>query len=282
MGVESKTSERLQKLLARHGLGSRRQIEDWILAGRVLLNGAPAQLGDRFSPGDRLVVDGKDLTSRLAVEATGRVLVYHKAAGEALAADDSEEGGSLLDRLPAVRGARWLAINPMNVADTGLLLLSNDGRLVNALKRRSPAIAASYMVRVHVPGREEGELPELATSVTHDDREIEFTAVKAAGGEGANLWYRVDAAHADRRVAVRSLFEAQGLKVSRLIQVSYGAIELPQELPRGRHRELSSDQTAALYSLAHVEVVKPPVRTRKPSQSRPPPDRRGGPRGRKG
>lgn len=275
-------SERLQKLLARHGLGSRRQIEEWILSGRILLNGAPAQLGDRFSPGDRLIVDGKDLTGRLAVEAAGRVLVYHKAAGEVLAAGDSDGGPNLLDRLPDVRGARWLAINPMNAADSGLLLLSNDGRLVNALKRRSPATPASYMVRVHAPGREEGEVPEVASRVLHDDREVEFIAVTLTGGEGANLWYRVDSAHADRRIAVRSLFESQGLKVSRLIQVSYGDLQLPEDLPRGRHRELSGEQVAALYATVGLKEATPAPASRKPSRSRPPPDRRGGPRGRKG
>jgi 23S rRNA pseudouridine2605 synthase len=275
-------SERLQKLLARHGLGSRRQIEEWILSGRILLNGAPAQLGDRFSPGDRLVVDGKDLTGRLAVEAPGRVLVYHKAAGEVLTAGDSDGEPSLLDRLPDVRGARWLAINPMNAADSGLLLLSNDGRLVNALKRRSPALPASYMVRVHAPGREEGEVPEVSTRVLHDDREVEFIAVTLTGGEGANLWYRVDSAHADRRIAVRSLFESQGLKVSRLIQVSYGDLQLAEDLPRGRHRELTGEQVAALYAIVGLKETAPAPASRKPSRSRPPPDRRGGPRGRKG
>lgn len=274
-------SERLQKLLARHGLGSRRQIEDWMLAGRVLLNGAPAQPGDRFTPGDRLIVDGKDLTSRLSALAPSRVLVYHKAPGEVLSANE-EAGESLLARLPAVRGARWLAINPMNAADSGLLLLSNDGRLVNALKRRSATVAAVYMVRVHVPGREEGVLPELSMQVLHDDREVSFTAVEPAGGEGANLWYRVSADHADRRVAVRSLFEAQGLKVSRLIQVSYGDIQLPRELPRGKHRDLAVDQTAALYTSAGIVAVAAEVPGgRKPVRSRPPPDRRGGPRGRR-
>jgi len=272
-------SERLQKLLARHGLGSRRQIEEWIAAGRVLLNGAPAQLGDRFKPGDRLIVDGRDVTGKLAMESAGKVIAYHKAAGEVLKA--GEEATSLLDNLPAVRGSRWLAINPMNAADTGLLLLSNDGRLVNALKRRSPVIAASYMVRVHVPGREEGIVPEIAPRVLHDDREVEFISVTLTGGEGANLWYRVDAAHADRRVAVRSLFEAQGFKVSRLIQVGYGSIGLPEDLPRGRHRELTGAQVASLYELVGLEEAKPAPVSRKPSRSRPPPDRRGGPRGRR-
>jgi 23S rRNA pseudouridine2605 synthase len=275
-------SERLQKLLARHGLGSRRQIEDWIAAGRVLLNGSPAQLGDRFTPGDRLVVDGRDLTGKLAVESTGRVIAYHKTVGEVVATVEGEDATSLLDKLPAVRGSRWLAINPMNVADTGLLLLSNDGRLVNELKRRSPVIPASYMVRVHVPGREEGEVPEIAPRVMHDDREVVFTAVVLTGGEGANLWYRVDSAHADRRIAVRSLFEAQGFKVSRLIQVSYGNLELPADLPRGRHRELSNDQVGTLYTLVGLADVTPAPVSRKASRTKPPPDRRGGPRGRKG
>lgn len=265
-------SERLQKLLARHGFGSRRQIEDWMLAGRVLLNGAPAQPGDRFSPGDRLSVDGKDVTAKLAALAPSRILAYHKAPGEVLKAE--EDGATLLDRLPSVRGSRWLAINPMNAADSGLLLLANDGRLVNALKRRSPSIRAVYMVRVHVPGREAGALPDLQTSVRHDERDVVFAAVEPAGGEGANLWYRVVAEHADRRAAVRSLFEAQGLKVSRLMQVGYGAIELPRELARGRHRDLTVDQIAGLYALTDIAAVEDKPASRRISRGRSAPARR--------
>lgn len=239
-----------------------------MVAGRILLNGSPAKPGDRYEPGDRLIVDGKDLTSRMTAIAAERVLLYHKPSGEALTRDTDTGATAVPQSLPAERGSRWLAVNPMNVADSGLLLLATDGRLVNILKRSSPRISAAYMVRVHVPGREDATPPELAAAVTHNDQEIEFTAVTAEGGEGANLWYRVESPRADRRTAVRALFESQGCKVSRLIQVRYADIELPRDLPRGRHREATSAQVEALYALAGIPLapaVKKPRAGRRPA-----------------
>ncbi len=246
--------ERLQKLLARHGLGSRRAVESWIVAGRILLNGRPARLGDRFSPGDRVTVDGRDVTARLATETTAQVLIYNKPPGQPLLASPDEQSRMppmlpVVESLPARRGTRWLAVNPMSPGDSGLLLLSTDGALVDALMRRSAALPAEYAVRVHVPG-EAAAPPEPGREVVYDDQRIVFDSVELAGGEGANYWFRVTSSRADRRLALRPLFESRGLQVSRVIQLKYANVELPRDLPRGRHRPLAAEACAALYQLA--------------------------------
>src|SRR5690606_6411355 len=150
-------SERLHKLLAQHGLGSRREIEKWMLEGRVLLNSRPAQPGDRFEPGDRVAIDGRDVSARLKITAAPQVLIYHKPQGQPItprsAGSDSEDdvAKSVMESLPAVRGARWLVINTMQAADSGLLLLTSDGRLADALRRRAETTPAAYVARVLVP-----------------------------------------------------------------------------------------------------------------------------------
>jgi 23S rRNA pseudouridine2605 synthase len=268
-------SERLQKLLARHGIGSRREVERWITEGRVLLNSKPAQLGDQFQSGDRLVVDGRDLTARLAVEASLQALIYHKPQGQALAhreesvhdgeADDSPELTKsdrndmelVTEHLPATRGSRWIPINPMHAGDSGLLLFTNDGALGYALTRRKRWIPTIYMVRVLAPGGSAAP-PELPLHVQLDDERIEFTKVKPEGGEGANLWYRVELDRADRRAAVRALFESHHIKVSRMTQVSFGEISLPRDLPRTRHRALTRPQLESLYALAQIAAPPDP------------------------
>jgi 23S rRNA pseudouridine2605 synthase len=269
--------ERLQKILARHGLGSRREIERWIEAGRVTVNRLPAKIGDVFQPGDRIAIDGKEVTARLAIEVEPKVLIYHKAQGQPIShdqrsarpptdladesadetppADPEGEVEAVVDKLPSVRGARWVPINPMHGGDSGLLLLATDGTLGYALTRRKRWIPTAYMVRVLAPGNAEAP-PEIPLTVTYDDEEIEFSKVEAAGGEGSNLWFRVELPRADRRAAVRALFESRELKVSRMTQVAFGSIELPRDLPRGRHRALRPDQIAALYALAQIESPK--------------------------
>jgi len=276
--------ERLQKILARHGLGSRREIERWIEAGRVTVNRVPAKLGDHFQPGDRVAIDGKEVTARLAIEVQSKVLIYHKTQGQAIAndqrsarppsenPDEQEDEPSLahdssaidmepvIEKLPSVRGARWVPINPMHGGDSGLLLMATDGTLGYALTRRKRWIPTAYMVRVLAPGNAEAP-PEIPLSVSYDDEQIEFTKVEAAGGEGSNLWYRVELPRADRRAAVRALFESREMKVSRMTQVAFGSIELPRDLPRGRHRALSAIQIASLYALAQIEAPKDPAET---------------------
>ena len=293
-------AERLQKILARHGLGSRREIERWIVEGRVTVNRKPAVLGAQYTPGDRVAIDGKEVTARLSIEVEPQVLIYHKLQGQPIAASSQakaeageEESGveeevppartdlpTVMEQLPAVRGSRWVPINPMHGGDSGLLLLTNDGNLGYALTRRKRWIPSGYMVRVLAPAPEgDGALriaPELPKQLQYDDgrksESIEFTLVEPAGGEGANLWYHVVLPRADRRAAVRALFESHSLKVSRMTQVAFGDIELPRDLPRGRHRALTAEQMASLYRLAELP---PPVRKAAVDKPRKPPSTRG-------
>jgi 23S rRNA pseudouridine2605 synthase len=264
--------ERLHKLLAQHGFGSRREIEKWILEGRVLLNGRAAQPGASYSSGDRVAIDGRDITGRLKVGAAGpAVLVYNKPQGQPITAagEDEASGKSVMESLPSVRGARWLVINTMQAGDSGLMLLTSDGRLADALRRRAETIPAAYVARVLVP-TPDFDVTTLPRVVSYDEQTIEFESIEPAGGEGTNRWFRVESRRAHRRAAVRALFESRGLKVSRVIQVQFADIELPRDLPRGRHRALPQDRIDALYALA--ELQQPQVEERasaKPRRRRP-------------
>lgn len=251
-------SERLHKLLAQHGLGSRREIEKWMQEGRVLLNNRPAQPGDRYSEGDRVVVDGKDVTARLRIQPPPQVLIYHKPQGQPITptSEDDErdaEAKSVMESLPSLRGARWLVINTMQPGDSGLLLLTNDGRLADALRRRAESTPAAYVARVLVPFPE-FDIESIPRIVQYDDEAIEFESVEPAGGEGTNRWFLVKSHRSHRRAAVRALFESRGLKVSRVVQVRYADLELPRDLPRGRHRALTDKQVAALYAYAGLSA----------------------------
>jgi 23S rRNA pseudouridine2605 synthase len=260
-------SERLHKLLAQHGLGSRREIEKWMLAGRVLLNGKPAQPGDRYAEGDRVIVDGQDVTARLQVASKAAVIAYHKPQGQpitARVADEPEAGAAdetVMERLPAVRGSRWLVINTMQPGDSGLLMLTTDGRLADALRRRSEKISSAYVARVLVP-TPEFDPATISRVVQFDNQTVEFDSIEPAGGEGTNRWFRVEASHAHRRAAVRALFEISGLKVSRVIQVKFADIELPRDLPRGKHRVLADEQVDRLYEFAELKQPAEPLAQR--------------------
>jgi 23S rRNA pseudouridine2605 synthase len=270
-------AERLHKLLAQHGFGSRREIEKWIGEGRVLLNGRPAQAGASYSSGDRVAIDGRDITSRLKVSAAApSVLLYHKAQGQPItgSGEDAESGKSVMESLPSVRGARWLVINTMQAGDSGLMVLTSDGRLADALRRRAESIPAAYVARVLVP-TPEFDVTVFPRVVNYDEETIEFENIEPAGGEGTNRWFRVESRRAHRRAAVRALFESRNLKVSRVIQVQFADIELPRDLPRGRHRALPQHRVEALYALAELELPQaeePP--SAKPRRRRPAPDRR--------
>lgn len=276
-------SERLHKLLAQHGFGSRREIEKWILEGRVLLNGRAAQAGDRYSSGDRVAIDGRDVSGRLKISAAPDVIIYHKLQGQPIGAGSEDSasgkeaasGKSVMESLPSVRGARWLVVNTMQAGDSGLMLLTSDGSLANALRRRAETIPAAYVARVLVP-TPEFDATTLPLVVNYDNGRVEFESIEPAGGEGTNRWFRVETRRAHRRAAVRGLFESRGLKVSRVIQVQFADIELPRDLPRGRHRALSQDRIAALYALAGLELPQPEQRApaSRSKKRRPPPDRR--------
>ena len=275
-------SERLHKLLAQHGLGSRREIEKWMLEGRVRLNNQPAQPGDRYNLGDRVSIDGKDVTSRLRVFAEPKVLLYHKPQGQPITPTTEDESGEVADKsvmesLPSLRGSRWLVVNTMQAGDSGLMLLTSDGRLADALRRRAETTPAAYVARVLVPFLE-FDVDSIPRVVQYDEETIEFEKIEPAGGEGTNKWFRVESHRAHRRAAVRALFESRGLKVSRVVQVKFGDFELPRDLPRGRHRELTESEVAELYASVELTLPTPlqrpeSARPQRPAR-RPAPDRR--------
>lgn len=282
-------SERLHKLLAQHGLGSRREIEKWMLEGRVRLNNQPAQPGDRYTPGDRVSIDGKDVTSRLQVFAAPKVILYHKPQGQPITASAGDEdtdvaAKSVMEWLPSLRGSRWLVVNTMQAGDSGLMLLTSDGRLADALRRRAESTPAVYVARVLVP-IPDFDIETIPRVVQYDDETIEFESIEPAGGEGTNRWFRVESHRAHRRAAVRALFESRGLKVSRVIQLKFGDFELPRDLPRGRHRELTEKEIAELYAKVDLALPTPPPKPQAAARAqqarRPPPDRRKKPKSRR-
>jgi 23S rRNA pseudouridine2605 synthase len=276
-------SERLHKLLAQHGLGSRRELEKWMLEGRIYLNGNPAQPGDRYNPGDRVSIDGKEVTSRLKVFAEPKVLLYHKPQGQPITPTDATEDGevpgkSVMESLPSLRGSRWLVVNTMQAGDSGLMLLTSDGKLADAIRRRAESTPAAYVARVLVP-TPDYDIESIPRVVQYDNETIEFESIEPAGGEGTNRWFRVESHRSHRRAAVRALFDSRGLKVSRVIQVKYGDFELPRDLPRGKHRALEDKEVAALYASVELSVPTAPPRPGTESRPqrpkrRPPPDRR--------
>ncbi|GAB4466290.1 MAG: hypothetical protein OHK0044_05980 [Burkholderiaceae bacterium] len=235
-------SDKLHKVLADAGIGSRRDMEELIIAGRVSVNGQPAHIGQRVLPTDQVRVNGKPLVRRQPGKAP-RVLLYHKPAGEIVSQDDPEGRPTVFDRLPKVSGGRWVAVGRLDFNTEGLLLFTTSGDLANRLMHPRYEVEREYAVRVL------GELTEeqrqrLLTGVQLDDGVAAFSKLEDAGGQGANRWYRVVIAEGRNR-EVRRMFEAVGLEVSRLIRIRYGAIRLPRSLARGRYQELSPEWVQA-------------------------------------
>ena len=235
-------SEKLQKILADAGVGSRRDMEELIIAGRVSVNGEPAHIGQRVAPADQVRVNGKPLARRQPGRLP-RVLIYHKPPGEIVSQDDPGQRPTVFDRLPKVSGGRWVAVGRLDFNTEGLLILTTSGDLANRLMHPRYEVEREYAVRVL------GELtPEarakLLDGVALDDGMAKFSRLDDEGGTGANRWYRV-AIREGRNREVRRMFSAVGLEVSRLIRIRYGVIQLPRSLARGRFSELSPEWVRA-------------------------------------
>ena len=241
-------TEKLQKVLARLGLGSRRELETWIEAGRVSVNGKPAKLGERVSATDVIRVDGRTVRSQPRHRLRCRVLAYHKPAGELITRRDPEGRPTVFERLPALRTGRWVSVGRLDINTTGLLLLTNDGEFANRLMHPSGEVTREYAVRVRGEVAQE-TLAQLHAGLDLDDGPARFDSVTDAGGEGVNHWYHVTLKEGRHR-EVRRLWEAVGAKVSRLIRVRFGPISLPRRLPQGRWEELSPSDVAALRTAA--------------------------------
>jgi 23S rRNA pseudouridine2605 synthase len=242
--------EKLQKVLARTGLGSRREMESWIEAGRVSVNGKVARLGDRVDERARLAVDGKPL-ARTPADKT-RCILYHKPVGEVCTRDDPQGRRTVFERLPKLKSGRWISIGRLDYNTSGLLLFTTDGELANALMHPSANIEREYMVRV-MGEVDEAVLQRLIDGVMLDDGMARFTDIQDGGGDGANHWYYVVIMEGRNR-EVRRLWESQGLTVSRLKRVRYGEVFIPSRVRQGQWVELESREIKSLYQMAGLPI----------------------------
>ncbi|MET0267194.1 MAG: pseudouridine synthase [Duganella sp.] len=241
---------KLHKVLAEAGLGSRRDMEELIVAGRVSVNGEPAHIGQRILPTDAVRINGK-LIQRRVSKKPPRVLVYHKPAGEIVSMDDPEGRPSVFSRLPTMKAGKWLAVGRLDFNTEGLLLFTTSGDLANRLMHPRYGIDREYAVRT-LGVLEEGMRQKLLAGVELEDGLAQFSKIADGGGEGINKWYRVIIGEGRNR-EVRRMFEAIGLTVSRLIRTRYGAMTLPSSLKRGRWEELEENQVRDLMSVYGVE-----------------------------
>lgn len=246
------TAERIQKMLARAGFGSRREIERWIEAGQVEVNGAPAKLGDKIGIDDAVKLKGQAISFRKALEFKPRVIAYHKPIGEIVSRDDPEGRTSVFEHLPVMKTSRWIAVGRLDINTSGLLLFTNDGELANKLMHPSSEVEREYAVRI-LGEVDNDMLTKMQKGVQLEDGMARFEDIKAHGtSEGVNQWYHVLLKEGRNR-EVRRIWESQGLVVSRLMRVRYGLIELDRTLRQSRWRDLDARECTALYKLVGLE-----------------------------
>jgi 23S rRNA pseudouridine2605 synthase len=246
--------ERIQKVLARGGLGSRREIERWITEGRVKINGAVIGLGVRLQPGDHLQVNDRVVHWQKFARQPTRVLIYHKPVGEVVTRRDPEGRPVVFTQLPKLNTARWIAVGRLDINTSGLLLVTNNGELANRLMHPSTQIEREYAVRVL------GEVPDttlerLKQGIELEDGKAKFDDIRFFAGEGANKWYYVTVSEGRNRL-VRRLWESQQITVSRLMRVRYGPVVLPERLKAHSFYELSDKELDLLFEFAGLEREK--------------------------
>lgn len=245
-----KLEERLHKVLAQAGLGSRRALEERIAHGLVRVNGEVATTGQSIRSGDRVDLDGRTFVAS-ALNEPARVLIYNKPEGQVTTREDPEGRPTIFESLPTIKGARWIAVGRLDINTTGLLLLTTDGELANALMHPSREVEREYVCRIH------GEVPEnivdrLKRGVALDDGPAKFDVIEPINSSDSHAWFRV-AVKEGRNREVRRLWESQGFQVSRLKRIRYGAITLPRLLKRGQSEELAHDQVEALQKELGLE-----------------------------
>jgi 23S rRNA pseudouridine2605 synthase len=244
------SGEKLQKVLARSGTGSRREMERWIEEGRITVNGQRAKLGDRVTGKDRIAVDGKSLD--IAPGEKTRCILYHKPTGEVCTRSDPQGRRTVFQRLPKLKAGRWISIGRLDFNTSGLLLFTTDGDLANVLMHPSSNIEREYMVRVM--GNVTPEmLKHMLDGVMLDDGVARFTDIQDAGGEGINRWYYVVLMEGRNR-EVRRLWESQGLTVSRLKRVRYGEVFIPSKVKQGQWVELEGKEVKGLYRMVDMPI----------------------------
>lgn len=247
--------ERVQKLLARAGVGSRREVEGWMEAGRLTVNGQPVSPGQKATVADRFELDGKRLDVGGAADVVRRVLIYNKPEGEVTTRKDPEGRPTVFDRLPRLREHRWISIGRLDINTTGLVLFTTDGELANRLMHPSSQIDREYAVRVFGEV-DDAMIERLLEGVLLEDGMAKFSDITPAGGSGMNRWFHVTLLEGRNR-EVRRLWESQGVRVSRLKRVRYGPIFLPSRLSLGKWEELDQkavDTLSRTVGLAPVEI----------------------------
>lgn len=235
---------KLQKALADAGHGARREIEEWIAAGRVSVNGETAHVGQRIGPDDKVRLNGRLVQLKAGSDRLPRVLLYHKPEGEIVSRDDPEGRPTVFEKLPRINNGRWIAVGRLDFNSCGLMLFTSSGELANRLMHPSYELEREYAVRVLGEPTPEA-LEQLQVGIELEDGVAKFNRILDGGGEGANHWYNVTLSEGRNR-EVRRMFEAVGLQVSRLMRVRYGPVVLPASLKRGLWRELDPQEVQAL------------------------------------
>jgi len=245
---EEGAGERIQKVLARGGVGSRREIERWIQEGRVMVNGAVAALGVRLQRGDTLQINGRYVDWQKYDRQPTRVLLYHKPTGEVVTRRDPEGRPVVFTQLPKLAAARWIAVGRLDINTSGLLLVTNNGELANLLMHPKTQIEREYAVRI-LGEVSEATIEKLKQGVELEDGLAKFNEVRFYAGEGANKWYYVTVSEGRNRL-VRRLWESQQVVVSRLMRVRYGPVVLPERLKAHSFYELSDKELDILFEFA--------------------------------
>ncbi|MEX2475203.1 23S rRNA pseudouridine(2605) synthase RluB [Marinobacter sp.] len=251
--------ERIQKLLSRAGVGSRREVESWMEAGRLTVNSEPPQPGQKVTTTDRIELDGKRLELTSGAQVVRRVLIYNKPEGEVTTRRDPEGRPTVFDRLPRLRDHRWISIGRLDINTTGLVLFTTDGELANRLMHPSSEIDREYAVRVFGEVTDE-MLKRLMDGVLLEDGTAKFSDITPAGGSGINRWFHVTLMEGRNR-EVRRLWESQGVRVSRLKRVRYGSVFLPSRLSVGKWEELDQKAVDMISKSVGLEAVAIPAKT---------------------
>lgn len=250
MTQASGKDEKLQKVLASQGLGSRREMERWIEAGRVKVNGRRATIGDRVGYQDKIAVDGRSLDIVRAASRRRRVVAYNKPEGEVATRSDPEGRPTVFDRLPALHNERWIMVGRLDLNTSGLLLFTNDGELANKLMHPSTEVEREYACRI-LGNVDEAALRRLQQGVLLDDGMARFGSIRVQGGAGANRWFTVTIREGRHR-EVRRLWESQEVTVSRLKRIRYGNVAIPSLLRPGDWLDLSKADIDALCRLVDI------------------------------
>ena len=250
-------SQKLHKVLAQAGVGSRREMEQWIKDGKVAVNGAVATIGTRVQPSDRISIGRKTIrwpgTHRLP-----RVLIYHKPEGEIVSHEDPEGRASVFEKLPTLRGAKWLAVGRLDYNTSGLLIFTTSGELANRMMHPRFAVEREYAVRI-VGELKPEQVRRLEQGIQLSDGPAKVESIADEGGEGTNHWYRIVLKEGRNRV-VRRLFEALGLTVSRLMRVRFGVVALPPRLKRGQVTPLTAGEVKELLEWLEEHAPDPGAR----------------------